>query len=224
MIKQKEHCDNTNSVKYIIENNDYILFQTRKFSDADALEFAKYGSAEEFEKLPNSIKYQILRESSNNYCVINSEIFQICVNEELRMNYNDACVLVKKEMHEHLAILLSKLNLTQHQYANLFLKCVCQKCMYVIASHLNGEGIEIVRENLNGDIICSYITYIILFIILILISIVVFVYGLRFMGFFVAILITTIGLCCYCFNTSITIKMYKVMYEILITRDSFLRV
>ena len=220
MIKQKEHCDNTNSVKYIIENNDYILFQTRDFSDADALEFAKYGSAEEFQKLPSSVKYKIFWESEKNYCATNSEIFQICMNEGRQMNYNDARVFVEKEMHEHLAILLSKLDLNQHQYANLFLKCVCQKCMCVIASHLNGEGIEIVREKVNGDILCSYITYIILFIILIIISIVVFVYGLRFMGFFFAILITTIGLCCYCFNTSITIKMY----EILVTRDSFLRV
>lgn len=229
MIKQKEYCDNTNSVKYIIENNDYILFQTRNFSIEDAIEFAKYGSAEEFQKLPNSVKHKIFWEGSKNYSDMNSEIFQIFINEGKHMVYKDveydnACIFVENRMHEHLAIILSKLNLTQHHYADLFFHCACQKCMFVIASHLNGEGIEIVREKLNGNIMCSYVTYIVLFIILILISTIVFIYGFRFMGFFAAIIIATIGLCCYCFDTLATIKMYNVIYEISTTRDGFLRV
>lgn len=225
MIQQKEYCDNTNSVKYIIENNDYMLFQTRKFSDNDALQFAKYGSAEEYRKLPDSIKSKIYWQIYDDYCSTNSSIFKVFVDEGREIEFRTVCKFAERNMYEHLAIILSKSNFTQHECADLFFKCNCKKSMDIVASYLNGEGLENVKNKLRDSMLYVYVTCAIIFLIFSLISVAFYTYNYKLATYCFMIFMITINLCiCGCSDILTTIEMHKIIHNILMTRDSFLKV
>lgn len=225
MIQQKEYCDNTNSVKYIIENNDCTLFQTRIFSDEDARQFAKYGSAEEYLKLSESTKYEIYRQACVDYCSTSSSMFKAFVDEKREIGFYTVRKFAERNMHEHLAIILSKSNFTQHEYANLFYECSCKKSMDIVASYLNGEGLENVKNKLRDSMLYVYVTCAIIFLIFSLISVAFYTYNYKLAAYCFMIFMITINLCiCGCSDILTTIEMHKIIRNISMTRDSFLKV
>ena len=160
MIHQEEHYDNTNSVIYIIENNDNEPHQTRILDDIDIVQFVKYGTLEEFRILSSDVKKRIFALCFKNYFKTNSDIFKICVDAGRYVGYSDACAFAEMNLDVHLTIILSKLNLTQDQYADLFFRCIHQKSMNIVASYLNQEGFEYVKIRLNKNIVDATIKYV----------------------------------------------------------------
>ena len=151
-------CDNTNSVKYIIEHKEYSLFDTRTFSDKDSAEFLLFAPPEQLSNLSERNTRSIFEYAQENLEKLREEMLIPLFEKGLVLNYNSAKLFASKDMVQHLEILLSKYEYTQDQYLELWQDIVDEqkygliairchsKCQKIIPKYFNDEAIDKLRK------------------------------------------------------------------------------
>ena len=138
-------CDNTNSVKYIIEHKEYSLFETRSFSDKDSEEFLLFASPEQIINLSKVNLYHIFRYARSNPEELREEILVPLLDKGFIPTYDIAVVFINKDMASHLEILLSKYEYTQDQYLELW-DTGSAKCQKIVSKYFNNEAKDKLQE------------------------------------------------------------------------------
>ncbi len=154
-MTQIYQCDNTNSVKYIIEKEECSLLKTRNFSHQDAEEFLMYASTDQFRHLTKQSINSIVNFASHNPEIIKEEMLDSLFENGLCLEYTDAKKYTHRNMDGHLDKLLPRLNLTQGQYVDLW--CTGTKCKSIISQYFNDEAKDILikkrKEYVMGNAI-----------------------------------------------------------------------
>ena len=144
-------CDNTNSVKYIIEHKEYSLFKTRTFSDKDSEEFLLFAPPEQLANLSEGNIYPVFRYAQSNPRILREEILVPLFERGFIPTYDFAktLMLASRNMAPQLEILLSKYDYTQDQYLELWdigKDKENTKCQKIVSKYFNSEAKDKLRE------------------------------------------------------------------------------
>jgi len=137
-------CNNTNSVKYIIEQEEYSLLETRTFSQQDIAEFLDYAPIELLESLPKETIKAILMYAQTHSYYIKKDMLEILFDHGLVLDYDSALTFAERDMDDRLEILLPKIEYTQEQYVQLW--HFNKNCKNLIANYFNDEARKIMND------------------------------------------------------------------------------
>ena len=144
-MNNMQQCDETNSIKYIINKGEYSLLKTRTFSEEDVDEFLTYCTPEIFSLLPKRCVGNIIYHANSKPRNIKKDMLDIFFDNGLSVSYEDIELFVREDMVDHLEKTLSRKNLTQHQYIDLW-KISSTKTENIISYYFNNEAFDILRE------------------------------------------------------------------------------
>ena len=176
-------CDNTNSIKYIIDHEEYSLLKTRNFSQDDLEEFLIYSPSGLLEYLSETTMKALIYYAETRPIKINGGLLDALFERGLNLGYYAAEIFASNNMDGHLEEVLSKLCLTQIQYIKLWHETA--KCKDIIAIYFNSEACDILyneykkekKENIfNNTFYGSFLMF------FILITIVPFITGIVFLS------------------------------------------
>ena len=142
-------CDNTNSIKYIIDREEYSLLIIRNFSQDDLEEFLIYASDGLLEYLPETTMKALIYYAETRPIKINEDLLGALLERGLNLGYGAAEIFTSNNMDGHLEKVLSKLCLTQSQYIKLWRQTA--KCKDIIANYFNSEACDILYKEYKKE-------------------------------------------------------------------------
>lgn len=140
-----QQCDETNSIKYIINKGEYSLLKSKYFSEYDVRDFLTYCTPEIFSSLPKCCVRDIIHHASNIPHKIGKDMLDIFFDNGLVVSTGDIMLFAKENMADHLEKTLSRKNLTQEKYIELWKNCSTET-EHIISKYFNDEAFDILRE------------------------------------------------------------------------------
>lgn len=137
-------CDESNSIKYIIDKGEYSLLKNKKFSEYDVHDFLTYCTPEMFSSLPKCCVRDIIYHANNIPHKIEKNMLDIFFDNGLDVPLEDIGRFANKNMVDHLEKTLSRKKLTQKNYIWIWQEA-STGTEHIISKYFNDEAFDILR-------------------------------------------------------------------------------